>query len=168
MTRAHVTALFAAMLLAASGCSLATADIDIPRTCITQSTLVPGSPIGADVTSPPVALDIGQDLPLLQDSAGDTLVIEDVHITPTSGQPDLSGIASAEVAVGAQPTAVASYTASGGTPAELVLSGTGVNLTPFLANGQIQLTVTFHGTPPPTAWNAEVVTCAHGASHVSY
>ncbi|HTP29922.1 MAG TPA: hypothetical protein VMK12_30230 [Anaeromyxobacteraceae bacterium] len=166
--RAYAPILVAALL---AGCE---ATVEVPQICITNRNIaVPGSPIGLQVSTPPFPVDVENEIPLLSTNASNTtLTIQSVSIIPSSGNPDLSGVTLAVLAV--QPSSgsavnVVSYqrTPTASPPPELVLTGGSVNITPYLVSGQANLTLSLSGRPPTTNWTTDVKTCLSGQSNVS-
>jgi hypothetical protein len=171
--------LFSLLSLAATSCGgpVLFVEAELPRFCVTQAAIeFPAAPGGVDV--PPVAVPIQvpfeDQIPLLRTSGAETeLHIDEIRVTPRSGNPDLSGIASAVVnAVGPSGASVRilSYArdAAAPPPAEIVIAGDGVDMAPLLVAGQARLQIVASGRPPTTAWSADVKTCAHGRSKVPY
>ena len=172
--------LFTSLLaLAATSCGgpVLFVEAELPRVCLTQVAVeIPAAPGGVAV--PPVAVPIQvpfeDQIPLLRTSGVETeLHIDEIRVTPRSGSPDLSGVASAVVnAVGPSGAIVPilSYArdAAAPQPAELVITGDGVDVAPLLVNGQARLQIVAAGRPPTTAWSADVKTCAHGRTKVPY
>ena len=162
---------FAVLASLALGCG---ATVEVPRICFTESGLVvPGSPAGGDVTTPPFPVDLTNQIPLLRPGNTDTdLRVDSVTITPVAGAPDLSGIQTAKVAV--QPASgpavdLVQYQRNPAAPppTALVLEGSGGDITPYLVSGRANLVLTLSGTPPSTTWTADVETCLHGEASVS-
>ncbi len=168
------TALLSLAALAASalGCG---ATVEVPRICFStgQPLAVPGSPVGGAVTSPPFAVDVTSRIPFLRANTSDTDVrVEEVTITPLSGNPDLSGVQTAKVQ--AQPASGAAVDVvqyqrdpAAPPPTALVLDGGSVNLAPYLDAGRANLTFALSGRLPGTSWTAEVKTCIRGQTSVS-
>jgi len=161
--------LLAALAASAASCG---ATVEIPRFCITQSGLaIPGAPVAGSITSPAFTVDVGGQIPLLRTGSTSTHVrVEDVTVTPVTGNPDLSGIQTASVTVqpatGAAVT-VAGYQRSATAPTSLVLTGQDVDVEPLLVNGQATFQIALAGQPPAASWTADVVTCLHAQSDVS-
>jgi hypothetical protein len=167
------------LALAATSCGgpVLFVEADLPHFCITQAAIAfPAAPGGID--APPVAVPLQvpfeDQIPLLRTSGAETeLHIDEIRVTPRSGNPDLSGVAIADVnAVGPSGASVRilSYArdAAAPPPAELVLAGDGVDVAPYLVEGQVRLQIIASGRPPTTTWSADVKTCAHGRSKVPY
>src|SRR5262245_51875475 len=116
--------LLVVLIAGLAGCDLATANISIPRTClIERGVAVPGAVAGINATTR-FTVDVGDDLPLLQTDPDKTqLSVDQVTITPTSGNPSLGGVTSAVVQIGPQNTTVASYTRTQSTVSALLFSG---------------------------------------------
>jgi len=170
--RASIALLASAILASSSlGCG---ATVEVPRICFTQAGLVvPGSPAGADVTSPTFAVTLTDQIPLLDTSTSDAdLRLQEVTVTPVAGSPDLSGIQTATVRVRPASGALvdaASYqrNAAAPAPAAIVLKGDTVNVAPDLVSGVANLSFTLSGQPPRTSWTANVETCLRGETSVS-
>jgi len=169
-----ITAL-AALALTACGGPVLFVEVELPRVCLTQARIpFPGAPATGTVAGD-VDLPIVEQIPLLTtDGAETVLILDDVSIVPVSGtSPDLSGIESALVnvvpATGAPVTAVR-YTRDPALPppSEIALRGGGVDIAPLLENGAAHLRVVASGSPPASAWTADVQTCVHGRSKVPY
>ena len=150
------------------------ATVEVQRFCTTQQgILIPGSPSGADVTSPTFSVSLTNEIPLLRANSTDTdLRMDEVTIIPVAGNPDLSGITLSELRL--QPASGAArdlvqYQKNPASPAptELVLTGDAGNITPFLDSGRADLQFTLSGQPPRASWTADVKTCLHGQSTVS-
>ncbi len=173
-TRPPAAWLGALLALAASGCdgSLATADVTIPRVCVTEGTLLVPGGASATALGAPFTLDLASVVPLLQTNPSSSLRPDSAVVVVRSGQPDLSGVTGAAVealpASGAPVTLVsmAGPPAAGAT--SLVLTGGQVDVVPYLVSGKLRLRFVLQGRAPATSWIADVTTCAHGETHLAY
>src|SRR5262245_37428845 len=120
----------------AGGCDVATANIDIPRTCITEHGVnMPGAPVGG-VGSARFSFDIGSDIPLLETDPDKTNVqVDQVTVKPTADNPNLTDITSARIQVGTQNTTVASYTKTASAVSDISLAGSSTNVAPYVLGG---------------------------------
>jgi hypothetical protein len=166
------------LTLAATACGgpVLYVEAELPRFCQTNAVSFPAAPVGVDLPAVAVRIDLPFEdvVPLLRTSGAETeLHIDELRVTPSAGNPDLSGVATATVnalrpADASVPILGYARDAAAPPPAELVLTGDGLDIAPFLVAGTAQLEIVASGRPPATAWTADVKTCAHGRSKVPY
>jgi len=160
----------APLLPLAAGCGdpLFFAQVKETRLCLAlDNRSVPAAPAGVGVLGPQTVtwsgdLDLASKFPGIDQKDAVTGSIRMLGLS-VAGSTDLGGVTSAEVSVsdasGAS-TAFMHYTPPSASPTDLIMTlDQDLNLLDRLESGVLHYTITFSGTPPTTAWTAEIDTC---------
>jgi hypothetical protein len=157
-------------LLLAAGCGdpLFFAQVQETRLCLALANRsVPAAPAAAAALGPQTVtwagdLDLGSKFPGIDKKDAVSGSIRMLSMT-VSGSTDLAGVSSAAVTVSdaaGAPTAFMHYAPPSPAPDQLVMTlDQDLNLLDRLQSGVLHYTITFTGTPPTTAWTADIESC---------